>query len=45
MESEDEDCQCESDEDMNLMFCKFKEFMRHKTTLKIQKKQDDQHKN
>lgn len=30
MESEDQNCQIESNEEMNLLLCKLKEFQRHK---------------
>lgn len=39
MTLEDEDCRSESDEEMNFMFCKFKEFLRHeKKTFEFQNK-------
>lgn len=37
MESEDTICQNERDEDMNLLFCKFKEFPRHENNLQNSK--------
>lgn len=40
MESEDEDCQCKSDEDIRLMFKKFKEFLRKLQSQRSKVKKD-----